>query len=82
MKKAKPKKRRSDSKFMTKEARERLNRVRIVKPAVAESVELAIMQAIQAGAVKEPITDSHLRSILDQSVKTKEFNIKIFKRND
>ncbi len=53
-------------KFMTKKARERLNRVRMVKPETAEKIQFAIIQAVQAGQVKEKINESQLIGILKE----------------
>ncbi len=53
-------------KFMTKKARERLNRVRMVKPETAEKIQFAIIQAVQSGQIKEKINESQLIGILKE----------------
>jgi len=59
-------------KHVEKEARERLNRIRAVKPQLAEKVELALIQAIQMGQLRENITDAQLKKILDEVVQEKK----------
>lgn len=66
--------------FMTKEARERLNRVKMVKPDVAEKVEMALIQALQMGQITNRLSDEQLKEILEQVIKTKNFNLKICKK--
>lgn len=61
--------------YMTKEARERLNRVRIVKPELAEHVELALIQAIQLGQIRENITDEQLKKILEEIIQSKQKHV-------
>lgn len=62
-------------KFMTKKARERLNRIKMVKPEVAEKVEFAIIQAVQTGQIKDRINETQLVSILKEINESKKFNI-------
>jgi programmed cell death protein 5 len=52
------------TKYLTKEARERLANVRIAHPELAESVEALIVQYALAGKIREPITDEELRELL------------------
>jgi programmed cell death protein 5 len=61
--------------YMTKEARERLSRVKLVKPELAEQVEMALIQAIQLGQIKESISDSQLKTILEQITQTKRKHV-------
>jgi len=63
-------------KYMTKEARERLNRVRLVKPEIVERVELALIQAVQMGQIRDIITDDQLKNILTEVMEKREFKIK------
>jgi programmed cell death protein 5 len=63
-------------KYMTKEARERLNRVRLVKPEIVERVELALIQAVQMGQIRDIITDEQLKNILTEVMEKREFKIK------
>src|SRR3972149_5874940 len=53
--------------YLTKEARERLNTVRVAKPELAQTIELAIVEAAQAGAIKEAVSEEQLKQILDQA---------------
>lgn len=62
-------------KILTKEALERLGRVRVVKPQLAMQLELYLMQLYQAGQIKTVIDDSKLKTILDSLVKKKKFKI-------
>lgn len=51
-------------KFLTKEAIERLGRVRLVKPELVEQVELYLINLYRSGKLKEVITDEKLKKIL------------------
>lgn len=51
-------------KVLTKEALERLGRVRMVNPALAENVEMYFLQLFQKGQVKQ-IDEAKLRQVLD-----------------
>ncbi|MCD6575806.1 MAG: DNA-binding protein [Nanoarchaeota archaeon] len=62
-------------KFMTKEARERLNRVKLVKPEIAEKVENALLQAIQMGQIKGKINEAQIIDILNEISERKNFKI-------
>ncbi|MFH0869348.1 MAG: DNA-binding protein [archaeon] len=61
--------------YLTKEARERLGNVRIGNPMVAEQVELALFEAVQAGQIREQIDDSKLKEILSRVSAKKGFKI-------
>lgn len=50
--------------IMTTEARERLNRIKLVKPEFAEQIELQLIQIAQSGKIRLPITDEQLKLIL------------------
>lgn len=52
-------------KYLTKEARERLSRVRLAHKDLAESVENFIVQQAISGKLKEPLSDEDLRKILE-----------------
>ena len=60
--------------FLTKEARERLNNVRAAKPELVETVELAIVEAVQAGSLREEIDEEKLKHILEQASTQKKFH--------
>lgn len=51
-------------KILTPEARERLGRVKLVKPELARQVELLLVQLYQAGQIRERIDDAKLKRIL------------------
>lgn len=60
-------------KHLTKEAKERLNRVRLVKPQLALQIELNIFQLIQQGRIKDLITDELMKKILEAMSSGKKF---------
>lgn len=65
-------------KILTKEALERLGRVKVANPVLAAQLELYLVQVFQSGQLKETITDEKLKQIL--SVLTPQKQIKIKKR--
>jgi len=62
-------------KILTKEALERLGRVKLVKPQLATQLELYLVQLYQTGQIKSMIDDNKLRSILDALSKGKEYKL-------
>jgi len=58
-------------KFLTKEAIERLGRVRLVKPELVEQLENYLINLYQAGRLREVIDDNKLREILNNLNKEK-----------
>lgn len=50
--------------ILTEKARQRLANVKLVRPQVAEAVELRLIQIAQQGGVKENINDEQLKEIL------------------
>ncbi len=62
--------------ILTKEAMERLGRVRLVNPTLTQQIELYLLQLYQTGQVKEKIDDEKLREILNVISEKKNFNIK------
>lgn len=52
--------------ILTPEARERLGRVKLVRPELARQVELILVQLYQAGQIREPLDDAKLKKILAQ----------------
>lgn len=52
--------------ILTPEARERLSRVKLVKPELAQQVELILVQLYQTGQIRERIDDAKLKKILAQ----------------
>lgn len=64
-------------KYLEKKARERLNRVRTVKPQLAERVEMALIQAVQTGQIRGQVSDTQLKRILEEVLSEKKnFRIK------
>ncbi|HIP75102.1 MAG TPA: DNA-binding protein [Thermococcus paralvinellae] len=64
--------------ILTPEARERLLRVKLVRPELAQQVELILVQLYQTGQIRERIDDTKLKKILAQiDARTRrEFRIK------
>ena len=62
-------------KLLSKEAIERLGRIRLVKPELAAQLELYLIQLYQAGRIKGEVTDEQLKTILDAVTTKKEFKI-------
>lgn len=60
---------------LTKEARERLGNVRVANPQLAEQVELALVEAMQAGQITKPVDDIRLKDILSRAITKKDFKI-------
>ena len=52
-------------KVLTKEAMERLSRVRLANSTLATQLELTLVQMVQNGQARGHITDEQLRGILD-----------------
>lgn len=61
--------------ILTKEARERLSRVKLVKPDLALQLELYLVQLYQAGKLQTKLTDEQLRAILESLKSEKKFKI-------
>ncbi len=62
--------------ILTPEARERLNNIRIVRPSLAESIELQLIQLYNMGRIRGQITDEQLKRIL-LSVQRQRKEIKV-----
>ncbi len=63
-------------KAVTKEALERLGRVRIVNPDLAGQAELYILQISQAGKLKGPVSDPQMKDVLRVLSEKKNTSIK------
>ncbi|MHA1952901.1 MAG: DNA-binding protein [Candidatus Heimdallarchaeaceae archaeon] len=50
--------------ILNEEARQRLANVRLVRPQLAEAVELRLIQLAQQGAIKEKLNDNQLKDVL------------------
>lgn len=64
------------SRMLSKDAHERLSRVRAVKPELAAQLEAYMVQMFQSGQIKAEITDDQLKQILDKVTQKKQFNIR------
>jgi len=62
-------------KLLSKEAIERLARLKLVKPEAANQLELYLLQLYQSGKIRNEITDEQLKAILGSISTKKEFNI-------
>ena len=63
--------------IMTNEARQRLSRIKLVKPEFAEQVELQLIQIAQSGKIKLPISDEQLKWILARlQSNSREFKVR------
>jgi len=62
--------------LLTKDAIERLGRIKIVKSELAEQLELYLIQLYQSGEIKEMIDDKQLKELLNLITTKKEFKIK------
>ena len=65
--------------ILTNEARERLGRIRIARPEMAESLENQLIMLAQSGKLKNKINDAELRMLLSK-VLPKKRDIKIKRR--
>lgn len=64
------------SKMLTKEAFERLSRVRAVNPQLAAQAELYLLNIFQSGRLLQPITEEKLKEVLQSLTEKKEFKIR------
>lgn len=50
--------------ILTEEARQRLTNVKLVRPQLAEAVEVRLIQLAQQGAINDKLDDAQLKDIL------------------
>ena len=62
--------------ILTKDAFERLGRVRFANPELAAQAEIYLLQVYQAGRLKSSVTDEQMTEILRQISGRKDFRIK------
>lgn len=62
-------------KILTKDAIERMGRIRLVKPELANQLELYLVQLYQAGKIASEIDDNQLKLILGTLSSKKQFKI-------
>lgn len=63
--------------ILTSEARARLNNLRLIKPELTEQIEAQLIQLVQSGRLKPPITDDFLKQILLKLIEGQKREIKI-----
>jgi len=62
-------------KILSKEAYERLGRVRFANPDLASQAELYLLQIYQSGRLKDVVTDGQMKEILRLLSDKREFRI-------
>ncbi len=64
--------------FLTSEARQRLNNVRMVKPEIADFVEEQIIQLVNSGKLKRQLNEEEVKEILSNIAgrERREFKIR------
>jgi len=65
--------------ILSTEARQRLTNLKMVKPEFAEQIELQLIQLVQTGRLKIPVTDDQLKKLLAQ-LQSQRRDIKIRRR--
>lgn len=65
--------------ILTNEARERLGRIKIARPEIAENIENQLIMFAQSGQLRSKINDEQLREILSKFIPKKR-DIKIKRR--
>jgi len=69
--------------ILTPKARERLANIKIVRPEVAEALELQLIQLAQTGRVPLPIDDDQLKQILSSmSSARKDIKLRFIRSSD
>jgi DNA-binding TFAR19-related protein (PDSD5 family) len=63
-------------KILSKEAYERLGRVRYANPELASQAEVYLLQIYQSGRLKENVTDEKMKEILNLLSEKRELRIK------
>jgi programmed cell death protein 5 len=63
-------------KLLTKEALERLGRVKLANPIVANQLEIYLLQLSQTGQLREMIDDAKLKQILSVLMPVKKTKIR------
>ena len=64
-------------KILTTEARERLGRIKVARPEIAENIENQLIMFAQSGQLKSKINDEQLRELLSKLIpKKRDIQIK------
>jgi DNA-binding TFAR19-related protein (PDSD5 family) len=63
-------------KILSKEAYERLGRVRFANPELAAQVEMYLLQVYQSGRLQDSVSDSQITEILRALSQKRDFSIK------
>lgn len=61
--------------ILSKKAKERLGRIRLVKPELTAQLELYLIQLYQSGRIKDEISDEQLKQILKGLSEGKKFRV-------
>lgn len=64
----------------TPQARERLNRIAIVKPDKVRQIEDSLLQAAMRGQIRSKITEDAVINMLEQTTAASSTSIKILRR--
>ncbi|GEM_PF-1011418 len=67
-------------KVLTKEAMERLGRVKMVNPVLAMQVENYLVQAYQSGKLRDVIDDAALKRLLEMLTRKRESKIRFVRK--
>ncbi len=62
-------------KILSKEALERLGRIRVVKPELASQLELYLLQLYQSGKIKGEVSDEQLKMFLEAVSSKQQFKL-------
>ncbi|MGQ4914862.1 MAG: DNA-binding protein [Candidatus Asgardarchaeia archaeon] len=54
--------------LLTADARSRLTNLKMVKPELAEQIELQLINLAQAGRIRSPLTDDQLKALLKKLI--------------
>ena len=64
------------ARILDKAAYERLGNIRLVKPELAQQLELYLIQLYQAGQIRSVVTDDQLKQILSMLTRKRDFKIR------
>lgn len=62
-------------KILTKDAIQRMGRIKLVKPELANQLELYLVQLYKSGEIKQMIDDKQLKELLNLLTNKKKFKI-------